>query len=339
DVQEKVFAVIKELDIRPPQVMLYTCIGQLTLENNETFSVDYILKNAGRFSDATNSTDGGTGGNGNTTVGVVGFNGNTPVLNLAALLNQRRIQQITSGGAGGFTGFFTAGNALDIIVRALTETRKFKVVSNPRIFAKNNKKAVISSGQEIPVPTNIQSGFQGGVNQGLVTNSSIQYKTVALQLEILPLINSDKEVSLDIVQKIDEQNGTDIIDGNAIPRISTRVLKTTVSVPNEATLVLGGLIRQSNTDNKGGIPILSKIPLIGALFRSSTNNKTREELIILIRPVVTNGPQEAVREREKTQDVFTMEPDLESTLIPKGVRVRVPAEDYMRTPPPPGLRK
>ena len=172
-----------------------------------------------------------------------------------------------------------------------------------------------------------------------MTNSSIQYKTVALQLEILPQINSQREVTLDIVQKIDEQNGSDKIDNNDIPRIATRVLKTTVTVPNEATLVLGGLIKQTYNKGTSGVPYLSKIPLIGGLFRSTSSDKTREELVILLRPVVSMGPDEAVRIREQEQSNMNIEADLESTLVPVGLRQRAAPEELLRKPAPPGLRE
>ncbi len=100
------------------------------------------------------------------------------------------------------------------------------------VFTTNNKKAIIASGTEIPVPVNtIQSATGGGIiNTGLAQQSNIQFKKVALQLEVVPLINSEKEVSLDILQKIDSLAGSTTVDGNAIPNIATRYIRTTVSV-------------------------------------------------------------------------------------------------------------
>jgi type II secretory pathway component GspD/PulD (secretin) len=240
DVKEKLFAVIAKLDVRAPQVVIHTCIGQLTLSETEQFGVNYIV-NLGR--DQGNFAGGvvngnGNGGNGSTTGGPgVSFVGNNPVLNFANLLSQEQIKQIAVAGATGFNGFFTAGNAFDALVTALESTNRFRVVSRPILHTSNNKKAIIASGEEIAIPTSTQSSFQGGGNNDLVTNSNIAFKTVALTLEVLPLINSDGEVSMDIVQKIDEQAGTTTIDNNQIPRIATRVLQTNVTVPNNATLV------------------------------------------------------------------------------------------------------
>src|SRR5204862_980476 len=126
-------------------------------------------------------------------------------------------------------------------------TGHFKVLNRPVIFTSNNKKAIIASGQEIPVPVSTLSNFipTTGLTtpvNNFGTQSIIQYKKVALQLEVVPLINSEKEVSLDILQKLDSLGANTQIDNNQIPTIVTRYIKTTVSAPNCSTIVLGGLI-------------------------------------------------------------------------------------------------
>ncbi len=346
DVKEKLFAVIKQLDVRAPQVMLHTCIGQLTLSENESFGIDYIInqgRDLGNFAGGT--TVGGNNGNGSTTGtnvgnGVIGLNGSSPFLNIANLLSQEQVRNIAIGGASGLSGFVTAGNSFNAIVTALESTNKFRVVSRPVLFTSNNKKATIASGEEIAIPQTIQSGFVGGTTaNNLTTNSSIQFKTVALTLEVLPLINADGEVAMDIVQKIDEQAGTTKIDNNDIPRIATRVLKTNVSVPNLATLVLGGLIKQRNNKTYSGIPLISRIPLLGPLFRSTSYDKSREELVILIRPVVTTTPPESVRAGERESEYLRLEPDLEHTLFNGQLKQRsAHSEDLLRRSAPPALR-
>jgi type II secretory pathway component GspD/PulD (secretin) len=207
------------------------------------------------------------------------------------------------------------------------------------LFTSNNKKAIISSGTQIAVPTSIQSGFNGGVNNNnLVSNSSIQFKDVALTLEVLPLINAEGEVSMDIVQKIDEQNGTTRIDNNDIPKINSNALQTNVTVPSGATLVLGGLIKARNNKAKTGIPLMSRIPLIGALFRTTSYDKTREELVILMRPEVTNTPFESVKVSDREHEFLNMEPDMEYSLITPQQRQRLhDSEVKLRTPTAPAF--
>lgn len=333
DVQQKVFAFLDKIDVRSPQVTIRAVIGTLNLDNTDQFGVDYVFRRGG-----DHGLNGGTTGTGTTASNLVinPANLTNPAgLSLASLLAQSKITQIATGGASGLSGFFTAGNALDVIVQALNTTGRFKVTSNPSIFTSNNKKAVISSGTEIAVPTNITSSGLGNNNGQLSTNSSVQFKTVALQLEVLPLINADGEVQLEIVQKIDELTGvSDTISGNAIPRIATRVLKTNVNVPSGATIVLGGLRRELNTTSKKGIPYLSKLPGLGALFRSTTTQKTRDELIIMLRPIVSDTPRKVIDQRERDLEGFQLEPDLESSLAPQGIRKHVPADETFRRAEP-----
>jgi hypothetical protein len=182
------------------------------------------------------------------------------------------------------------------------------------IFASNNKKATIASGQEIAVPANIQSGFNSGNN--IVTNSSIQYKTVALQLEVIPLINSDREVTLDIVQKVDEVSGSTTIDNNEIPTSRRACCRPPFLCRTRRHWSSAVLIRQSDTRAARGVPFLSRIPVLGYLFKNTTKNKERTELVVLIRPVVTTGPAEAVAVRERGQEFLNMESDVEAGLIP-----------------------
>jgi type II secretion system protein D len=340
DVKQKVFAVVKQLDIRAPQVMLHVCIGQLTLTESEQFGVNYIINQGRDLGNFAGTSVTGQNGNTVTTGGAINAPA-APGLNIAALLGQEQIRNIAIAGASGFSGFFTAGNAFDAIVTALESTNKFRVTSRPVLFTSNNKKAIISSGTQIAVPTNIQSGFNGGINNNnVVSNSQIQFKDVALTLEVLPLINAEGEVSMDIVQKIDEQNGTTRIDNNDIPKINSNALQTNVTVPSGATLALGGLIKARNNKAKTGVPLISRIPLIGALFRTTSYDKTREELVILIRPVVTNTPSEAVKESDREHEFLNMEPDMEYSLITPQQRQRLPASEVkLRAPAGPGLRE
>jgi type II secretory pathway component GspD/PulD (secretin) len=119
-------------------------------------------------------------------------------------------------------------------------------MSRPTVFTSNNKKAIIASGREIPVPVNTLSNVNTGnvINNTAAVSSSIEYKKVVLQLEVVPLINSEKEVSLDILQKLDSViPGADVsISGNRVPTIDTKYIRTNVAAPNGSTIILGGLI-------------------------------------------------------------------------------------------------
>ena len=296
----KVSKILDQMDVKAPQVALSTVIGELTLNNDEEFGVDYFLQ----FKKNNLGHDVGVGG-----VVKNGAVSNANIIDPASLITFPVLSSLPSGA----TAFVAAGNTLAAIVHALDSTGRFRTISRPMVFTSNNKKAIIASGQEIPVPVNtIQSATGGGIiNTGLAQQSNIQYKKVALQLEVVPLINSEREVSLDILQKVDSLAGSTTVDGNAIPNIATRYIKTTVSAPNGATIVLGGLIMDHKERNATGYPILGRIPVIGALFRNTTKSKMRSELIVLMRPEVSLTVLDQYHIRQKSEDKTHFGPEID----------------------------
>ncbi len=334
DIKEKVFALIDQLDTRPQQVMIYTIIGELTLKDDEQYGMEYILRNGGLLSGAGTGTTP-TPGTGTTSTAPLGFSDNgSATLNLNNLISQQNITRALTGGTSGLGGFVMAGNSIDAVLKALETTNRFRVITRPSVFTKNNKKATITSGEEVPVPTSIQSQFNGGnTTGGLATNSSIQFKPIQLKLEVVPLINADGEVSMEIVQNISERSGTTRIDNNDIPNISQRAIKTNVSVPNNSTLVLGGLIKESNSNDSGGINKLHNIPVVGWLFGKKSKIKTRTELVVMLRPVVTDGPLQAVQLREKHLEPMSIPADLESAIYNANMRQTIPKAKVLRSAP------
>jgi type II secretory pathway component GspD/PulD (secretin) len=219
-----------------------------------------------------------------------------------------------AAATGGANVFINAGFGLTAVVRAFEGTGRFKTISRPTIFTTNNKKAIIASGAEIPVPVNTITG--GNLGTGLAQQSNIQFKKIALQLEVVPLINSEKEVTLDILQKLDNVEGTTRIDNNEIPNVSTRYIRTTVSAPNRSTILLGGLIIDRDRRSEGGIPVLSKIPVLGGLFRNTNKTKERTELIVLMCPEVALTKLDLMRLRQSKEQRTHFGPELDEGACP-----------------------
>ena len=333
EVVVKVMKILDEMDVKAPQVALSTVIGELTLNKNDEFGIDYFGRARESASGVITSRNtglalppSGLDDNGNVIPGSGGANGG--ILDPANLLNFRRIANIATGGTN---VYLAAGNSLVAIVKMLHSTGNFKVISRPTVFTTNNKKAIIASGQEIPVPVSTISN--GGNINGLAQQSNIQYKKIALQLEVVPLINSEKEVTLEILQKLDSIDGRTQIDENLIPTIATKYIKTTVSAPNCSTIVLGGLIQDSQSRDVNGIPVLSRIPLIGGLFRNTAKTKSRRELLILMRPEVALTKLDLYRLRQKSSDKTHFGPELDEEDCPDcpvpgdGKTLELPAPD------------
>ena len=312
EVVVKVQKILDEMDVKAPQVALSTVIGELSLTNDEEFGVDYFLKYKNKVVGISRNTGAPIpfpSAFPSASVGATPVIGNG-IIDPAGLVNfGNALQQV----AGGTNVYVAAGNYLATIVHLLESTGKFKVISRPMVFTSNNKKAIIASGTEIPVPVSSLTNVTNGtvLNNTAAVASNIQYKKVALQLEVVPLINSEKEVSLDILQKIDSLAGNTIVDGNSIPNIATRYIRTNVAAPNGSTIVLGGLIMDQKQKNYTGIPVLARVPLVGGLFRSTTVNKQRQELIVLMCPQVSLTKLDLYRLRNKSEDVTHFGPEID----------------------------
>jgi len=313
----KVNKILDEMDVKAPQVALSTVIGQLTLGNNEEFGVDWFAKYQNKL----------VGISRNNTV----FSTNNPAIPIPSVApsispgtlrnsiidpsNLINFSQIIQNVTNGTNIYVAAGNYLAAIVHLLESTSRFRILSRPTVFTSNNKKAIIASGQEVPVPVNTltNANVGGVINNTAAVSASIEYKKVVLQLEVVPLINSEKEVSLDILQKLDSivPNGNQIISGNSVPTIDTKYIRTNVSAPNGSTIILGGLIQEQKQKQYQGIPYLSRIPLIGAAFRGTATSKNRQELIILMCPQVTLTKLDQYRLRQKWEGTTHFGPELD----------------------------
>ncbi|MGA7275658.1 MAG: secretin N-terminal domain-containing protein [Candidatus Udaeobacter sp.] len=328
EVVVKVEKILDEMDVKAPQVALSTVIGQLQLSNTEEFGVDWFAKYNKRLVGTSSNNNSIFGPNAPAipvpsvapaiSPGTTGT-GTGTLANIIDPSNLINFSQIIQNVGNGTNVYVAAGNAFAAIVHALESTGRFRVMTRPTVFTSNNKKAIIASGQEVPVPVNTLSNIGTiGVNNTAAVSASIEYKKVATQLEVVPLINSEKEVSLDILQKIDNivQGGNVNISGNSVPTIATRYVRTNVSAPNGSTIILGGLVEDQKQKNYQGFPYLSRIPLIGAAFRSTSSSKMRTELIILLCPQVTLTKLDAYRLRQKWEDTTHFGPELDQNECP-----------------------
>jgi general secretion pathway protein D len=346
EVVVKVEKILDEMDVKAPQVALSTVIGQLTLSNNEEFGVDWFAKYQNKLVGISRNNT--VFGNNNPLIPIPSVapsispgivpgstsSGAGSVIDPSNLINfSQIIQQVTAGT----NVYFAAGNYLAGIVHLLESTGKFRVMSRPTVFTSNNKKAIIASGQEVPVPVNTLTNANAGViNQTAAVSASIEYKKVVLQLEVVPLINSEKEVSLDILQKIDSivPGGAVNISGNSVPTIDTKYIRTNVSARNGSTIILGGLIEDQKNKQYNGIPYLARIPIIGAAFRGTATSKTRRELIILMCPQVTLTKLDSYRLRQRWENTTHFGPELDQAECPdcpkgeEGKQLNLPPPDF-----------
>ena len=350
EAKDKVFETLDQLDVRAPQVVIRTVIGELSLTKDSELGFNYLLRtnrgsifssNSAAFATGTTAATTATTATGtSTTTGTV-TTGTTAATGTASNLSQLTDLATGLAGAGssfsGVGGIIAIGKSFEVILSALESTTRFKTLSRPMIFTSNNKKAIIASGQEIAVPTSQVGTSTGSVAGTVGTYTNVDYKDVTLQLEVVPLINSDHEITLDILQKIDSLVGNGAgttVNGTVVPTIATRYLKTTVSAPNNSTIVLGGLITQDENKSSGDIPYLSKIPVIGNLFKARTTDADRSELIILMHPEVVNTPALLAQVNKNEARRTYLGSDLEGQLLPMQVRKAIPVKKPKPMPTP-----
>lgn len=283
DSRQKAAQLLDMLDVRPRQVYIAAVIGELNLADEMEFGFSYFLRylNNGE----------GTGVAGSLINPLSLDPGNVLAgSNLPSAGNLIRPQLFQA--LQGLTVYGTIADAVDIYARALEETGKFKVLSRPVVYTSNNKKAVISSGQQVPfVSSTLASSTITTQNTTGIT-SNITYKDVLLKLEVLPLINANKDVTLVIVQTKNDVLRFENLGGNQTPIIGSQELTTTVTVPNGGTVVLGGLIVERMETGDSGIPFLMRIPVLGYLFKQTARKVQRQELLVLLQPTVVENDAE-----------------------------------------------
>jgi type II secretion system protein D len=310
----KVRTILDKLDRRPQQVYLSTVIGQLELNNEFEFGVDW-LQTFKKISGSSGIASGNIN-SGISTSGFVNSNAGQVVANPRSILSTNGASGVAFPALSGLTIYGAIGDAVSVFVKALDSRNDFKVLARPAVYTANNKRAVISSGQRVPVPENTLSNLTTGTTGGIINNSSstavsatINYQDVELHLEVIPLINANNEVTLKVAQINDTLGANVNISGTQAPIINSQRLTTTVTIPSGATVVLGGLIQDKTTKDDSGIPYLMNVPYLGNLFKFQTKNHTRDELLVFIQPTVVNDDIQTLRASLKEESRAKIAPD------------------------------
>jgi general secretion pathway protein D len=178
----------------------------------------------------------------------------------------------------------------------------------------DNEKAEIKVGDRISVQTQSQTG----VSTGTGVLNSYQYLETGILLAVTPRINSGGLVTLEINQEVSEVDRSSITANNPNPDVITRNAKTSVVVASGESIALGGLIRDIKNYGSSGIPLLSKIPIIGAAFGVQTFSRRRTELVMLITPRIVSDPSQA---RDATQELRQKLPALRNLLPPMSTSI------------------
>ena len=191
--------------------------------------------------------------------------------------------------------------AVAAVLRASQGNNNLNILSSPNLLTQNNKEAEIIVAENIPF---ITSQSRDSTNLANVINT-VERKDVGITLRITPHIHESEFVSMDIYQEASalKTDALSLSQTTSVgPTWTKRSAKTTVLVKSGDTVILGGIIQESQTKNVSKIPILGDIPLLGWLFRFSSEEKTKTNLVIMLTPTIIQEPgvvSKALEDRQK----------------------------------------
>lgn len=209
--------------------------------------------------------------------------------------------------------YYLANSDIRVALNALEQRTNVKVISAPKLVVLNNQTAALQVGDQVPISAGNAVSVE---NPDAPIVNSITYRDTGVILKVTPRVNAGGLVLLDVSQEVSDVN-TNSTGGAATtevsPTISTRRISTSVAVQDGQVIALGGLFRNAESYGKNGIPILSRIPVIGGLFGSHNKVTNRTELIVLLKPQVIRTPDdgraitEELRAKLRTLEPFRTE--------------------------------
>ena len=241
---------LRKLDVAPQQVLIEAAITEVNLTDELRYGLQW------------NFTSGNTNG---------------------VLTESNNVANL-SRSVPGLSFAFAPGGSINAVLNALESKTNVNVVSAPKLLVLNNQTAILQVGDEVPIAT---QNSTSNTDANAPTINSIEYRNTGVILRITPRVNANGVVMLDVVQEVSDVN-RNVATTNGInsPTISTRRISSSVAVQDGEVLALGGLIRNTQTKGKSGVPFLSQIPLIGGAFGRQTKGGNRIELIVLLKPRV-----------------------------------------------------
>lgn len=282
---------IEQLDTVPRQVVIEGMIASVSLTDNLSLGLGVLLK--------------GSIGDYNVTYG----------LNTKSFVGVKPEDLLSAGFS--FVASDPSGMVRSL-VKALATDSKAKLLAAPHILVSDNREARIQVGQSVPLITSETYG-----TPGVAPQRNIQYTDIGIILKVKPRINEGGLVALEIFQEVSSYS---FVDPDAVEKqikLEKTEAKTDLVVQDGQTIVIGGLIRNDTTKSRSGIPWLSKIPILGWLFGVTEDDKSRQELIILLTPHVIKNQAQS---KEMTSGYID-----QMTESSKG---RIKREDMIREKPP-----
>lgn len=260
--------VINQLDVMPLQVLVDATIVEVTLTDSLKYGLQWYFNHSNGGENSMNSSS-------------LSFE-KTTVAGAAA-----------AAATGGFGySFLSKSSDIGAVLNAQASNNNVNVISSPSLMVLNNQEASIQVGEEISLSTGTLGIGTGVVNGSTMPLTQNQQRKTGVKLKIKPRVNANGLVTMDVVQSV-EDVADSVKSGEINPRISTREIDSSIVVQSGESIVLGGLIKDKNTNGEGGVPLLHEIPVLGSLFGSKNKEGNKIELVVLITPRVVKSRQDA----------------------------------------------
>jgi general secretion pathway protein D len=258
ELRQEILAALAQIDVPQLQVAINVTMAEIRLTDELRYGIQYFLK-SGSF---------GLGGD-NGSIGL-----NTLATNIARELP-------------GFNFVLGSASSPDLIISAFDEITDVQVLSSPSLVVVENERARFQVGDQIPITTRTAESV---IDPDAPLVSEFEYRDTGIILSVEPRVSEDGMVAMEIEQEI-----SSVVGGTGVltPTISNRKVESSISVVDGQTVLLGGLISETSSQERAGIPGLSRIRGLGALFGRRGREGARTELIILIRPSVIRDSQDA----------------------------------------------
>jgi general secretion pathway protein D len=253
---------IRALDLRPSQVLFEVTVAEIALGKGDQWGIDWHE----------------VGGSVESTFGDPFTGDSTRASALVTRLISLRNANVRA------------------VLNTISSTSNVRVLSTPELLATNNREARVLVGSRVPFISSQRLG------NDIAVDRAVQYENVGTQLVIIPTINDDDYVNVQILQEVSTLTRQTVAAAFNAPVISTREASTRAVIKHGQTVVIAGLIGETKDETESGIPFLRDIPLLGFLFKNKSITTNRTELAIFVTPYLIRSDGDADLLRERVRD-------------------------------------
>lgn len=252
-VYQQIESTLRKIDVVPAQVQIEATIAEVRLNDALSFGIQYFIKSGNNTFRFSSAKDG-----------------------------------VVASSAPGFSYIFAGGDAR-VVLDALKAVTDVNILSTPTLMVLDNQTARLQVGDQVPI---ITSTSQSATTSDSPIISQVQLKDTGVILSVTPRITAGGAVLMDVWQEVSDVVRTTTSDIDS-PSFQRRRIESSVAIANTETIALGGLIRQNRSRDRSGLPLLSDIPVMGALFGTRGSSFDRTELLVLITPRIVRSTRDA----------------------------------------------